>query len=191
MSTIAGMFPPSNALGSVRRAVMARRPKPWRQDVVARRQARSPGCQANKDALGNREGGSHVSVMILTLSDPAGCGDACGDEQKPRVPVLACADALREAGAEVQLVTACSDAEIDVAVKAVEAGTTRLIVAASMDAGRRGVVRRLVRRYAPPPSKRPAHLPPDRTVFDLPPLAVLPLTPAAPDLAGLLGLPQD
>ena len=37
------------------------------------------------------------------------------------------------------------------------------------------VVRRLVRRYAPPPSKRPAELPADRTMFDLPPLAVLPL----------------
>jgi hypothetical protein len=131
--------------------------------------------------------------MILTLSDPAGCGDACGcgGTDQPRVPVLACADALRASGATVQLVTACSDAEIDAAVKQVEVGEARLIVAAASDAEIRAVVRRLVRRYAPPPSKRPADLPPDRTVFDLPALAVLGLAPAVPDLVGLLDLPRD
>ena len=76
------------------------------------------------------------------------------------------------------------DAEIDTAVKTVEAGEARLVVAAATDGELRAVVRRLVRRYAPPPSKRPAELPADRTVFDLPPLAVLPLAPAVPDLVG-------
>jgi hypothetical protein len=159
-----------------------------------------------------------MSVMILTLSDPAtsrddpatvhdpatvndpatindsaGCGGACGcgDGPKARVPVLACADALRAGGADVELVTACSDAEIDAVVKMVEAGEAQLIVAAATDSELRGVVRRFVRRYAPPPSKRPAELPPDRTVFDLPPMSVLPLLPAVPDLVGLLNLPTD
>ena len=131
-------------------------------------------------------------VVILTLSDPAGHGDACGrgDADTPRVPVLACADALRAGGATVALVTAGSDADIDTALKPVEAGDARLVVAAATDAELRAVVRRLVRRYAPPPSNRPTDLPPDRTVFDLPPLALLSLTPAVPDLVGLLDLPR-
>ncbi len=134
-----------------------------------------------------------MSVMILTLGDAAGCGAGCGcgDAQAPRVPVLACADALRAGGAEVQLVTACSDAEIDVAVKTVQAGDCRLVIAASTDAEIQAVLRRLVRRYAPPPSKRPAELPPNRTVFDLPAVGVLALAPATPELIGLLGLAGD
>lgn len=134
-----------------------------------------------------------MSVMILSLSDPAGCGDACGcgDTENIRVPVLACADALRAGGAQVQLVTACSDADIDTAIKPVEAGDVRLVVAAATDAELRAVLRRLVRRYAPAPSKRPADLPADRTIFDLPPLAVLALAPAMPELVGLLDLPRD
>ena len=62
-------------------------------------------------------------------------------------------------------------------------------MAAATDAELRAVVRRMVRRYAPPPSKRPAELPPGRTVFDLPPLGVLPLTPAVPALVRSLALP--
>ena len=50
---------------------------------------------------------------------------------------------------------------------------------------------RLVRRYAPPPSKRPADLASNRTVPDLPPIAVLPLDAASTtDLAAQLGLPR-
>jgi hypothetical protein len=124
-------------------------------------------------------------VVILTLHDP----------QRPRaaerVPVLACADALRAGGATVELVTAASDAEIDAATMPVESGDARLVVAAAADAELRGVVRRIVRRFAPPPSKRPAELPPDRTVYDLPPLAVLPLTPAIPPIVTALGLPIE
>ena len=137
-------------------------------------------------------------VVIVTLRDNAARGDACGGSgcgcgaaEPVRVPVLTCADALRAGGATVELVTACSDAEIDAATKPVEAGEARLIVAAATDAELRGVVRRIVRRYAPPPSKRPAELPPGRTVFDLPALGVLPLTPGVPTLVRSLALPDD
>jgi hypothetical protein len=137
-------------------------------------------------------------VVIVTLRDNAARGDACGGSgcgcgapEQGRVPVLTCADALRAGGATVDLVTACSDAEIDAATKPVEAGEARLIVAAATDAEVRGVLRRIVRRYAPPPSKRPAELPAGRTVFDLPPLGVLPLAPAVPALVRSLALPGD
>lgn len=136
-------------------------------------------------------------VVILTLRDPAqhGCGGgdacACGAEGPVRVPVLACADALRAGGATVDLVTAGSDADIDAAVKAVEAGEARLIVAAASDAEVRAVVRRMVRHLSPPPSKRPPELPANRTVLDLPPLSVLPLAPAVPALVYALDLPTS
>jgi NAD(P)-dependent dehydrogenase (short-subunit alcohol dehydrogenase family) len=105
------------------------------------------------------------------------------------VPVLACADALKADGATVDLVTAGSDDDIDAAVKPVEAGEVRLILAAATDAEVRAVVRRMVRHLVPPPSKRPVELPPNRTIFDLPPLSVLPLVPAVPPLSSALSLP--
>ena len=133
-------------------------------------------------------------VVILTLRDARGgtaegcvCGaGGCGDDDRPRVPVLECTDALHEPHARVDLVTACDDSEIDTALKA----GGRLVVAAATDAELRAVVRRMTRMHAPPPSKRPAELPPNRTMFDLPPLAVLPLAPAMPDLVTRLGLPS-
>jgi hypothetical protein len=131
--------------------------------------------------------------VILSLGDGAGCAtSACrcaGDA--PRVPVLTCADALREQGARVDTVTACSDSELDTALKPVEAGDAILVVAAATDGEIRAVVRRLVRRYAPPPSKRPVDLAPGRTMYDLPPLAVLPMAPAVPDLVARLKVPHD
>ncbi len=134
-------------------------------------------------------------VVILTLRDPAahGCGAggacACGSEGPARVPVLACADALRAGGATVEAVTADTEAAIDEVVKPVIAGEARLVVAAASDAEVRAVVRRLVRALAPPPSRRSEGLPANRTVFDLPPLAVLPLAPSVPPLCAALGLP--
>jgi hypothetical protein len=134
-------------------------------------------------------------VVILTLRDPArhGCagGDACacGESGPARVPVLTCSDALKAGGAAVELVTADSDADIDVVVKRVVAGEARLVVAAATDAEVRAVVRRAVRALAPPPSRRPDDLPANRTVPDLPPLSVLPLSPAVPPLCTALGLP--
>jgi len=134
-------------------------------------------------------------VVILTLRDPVrhGCasGDACGCsvDGPARVPILACADVLRAGGATVELATAESDAEIDVVVKRVAAGEARLVLAAATDAEVRAVVRRAVRTLAPPPSRRPDDLPDNRTVPDLPPLAVLPLTPAVPPLCAALELP--
>lgn len=136
-------------------------------------------------------------VVILTLRDPVqhGCGGgdgcACGTQGAARVPVLACADALRERGATAEPVTAESDAEIDEAVKPVLAGEARLVVAAASDAEVRAVVRRMVRALAPPPSRRPDDLPANRTVYDLPPLSVLPLAPAVPPICAALGLPTS
>jgi hypothetical protein len=123
-------------------------------------------------------------VVILSLSDGAECAAAT-----PRVPVLACADALREHGLSVEIVTATDDSEIDTVVK----GDHLLVLAAATDGEIRGVVRRMVRHSAPPPSKRPAEMPVGRTMFDLPPLAVLPLAPAVPALLDAFGpgLPRD
>ncbi|GHJ12105.1 diacylglycerol kinase family protein [Micromonospora sp. AKA38] len=167
-------------------------------------------------------------VVLLTLGSErdapgAGCGsggaccggadetvEAAGEErcETPRVPVLACADALTARGARVTTVTARSDAEIDEVLARLDGpprpdgltwpdpdGKTRLIVATASDGQLRAVLRRLVRRYAPPPSRRPADLAEDRTLPDLPPVGVLPLDPAragtARDLAAQLGLPRD
>ncbi|SDY23126.1 hypothetical protein SAMN05444365_1011138 [Micromonospora pattaloongensis] len=160
-------------------------------------------------------------VVLLTLgtgAGPGGGGDACcgscteGESDRcgdaPRVPVLRCADALTAAGARVETVTAHSDAEIDAVLARLDGpprpdgltwpdqdGKTRLIVAAATDGQLRAVLRRLVRRYAPPPSRRPADLADNRTVPDLPPIGVLPLDPARAgaqrDLAAQLGLPRE
>jgi hypothetical protein len=162
-------------------------------------------------------------VVLLTLEEgaPAGsscgtgagcCGGSSGTTDKgacaPRVPVLTCADALTAAGARVELVSARSDADIDAVVARFDAparadgvtwpdpdGKTRLIVATATDGQLRAVVRRFVRRYAPPPSRRPADLAHNRTVPDLPALGILPLDPAGSaghhDLAAQLGLARD
>jgi hypothetical protein len=155
-------------------------------------------------------------VILLSLVEKAaggdgcgGCGDSCGGSAAatvcaPRTPVLACADALRDKGARVEIVMAASDQEIDAVLARFDGparpdGLTwpdpdtklRLVVASAADGQLRAVVRRLVRRYAPPPSKRPADLAAVRTVPDLPPIAILPLDPGnTGDLAAQLGLPR-
>jgi len=150
-------------------------------------------------------------VVILTLEEPpTGCGGDCGacgagaGETTVRTPVRHCADALTKAGARVETVTAYHDEAIDEVLARFDgpesptgmrrpdpASRTRLIVAVATDAQLRHVVRRLVRRYAPPPSKRPDDLPADRTVPDLPPVGVLPLdAKESGDLAARLGLPR-
>ncbi|MEV0609731.1 hypothetical protein AB0I61_25505 [Polymorphospora rubra] len=163
-------------------------------------------------------------VVLLTLSaaddQKAACGtgggccggasepgdDECADT--PRVPVLNCADALTTAGARVTMVTAHSDAEIDAVLARLdgparpdgldwpdEDAKTRLIIATASDSQLRAVMRRMVRRYAPPPSRRPADLAANRTLPDLPAIGILPLDPARSadqrDLAAQLGLPRD
>jgi hypothetical protein len=159
-------------------------------------------------------------VVLLSLTEGGGsgagaCGAACGGCgsggavpkacETPRVPVLKCAEALTAAGARVETVTACSDAEIDAVIARFDAparpdglcwpdqdSKLRLVVASATDGQLRAVMRRLVRRYAPPPSKRPADLADNRTVPDLPPVAILPLDPAGrTDLAAQLGLPRE
>jgi hypothetical protein len=141
---------------------------------------------------------SVYDVVVLTLRDhDAGCDG-------PRVPVLACADALTATGARVESVTAGSDADIDAVLARLDGppradglpwpdpdGKSRLVVASAVDGQLRAVVRRLVRRYAPPPSRRPTDLADDRTVPDLPAVGVLPLDPSTTgDLAAQLGLPR-
>ncbi|MFG1607247.1 hypothetical protein [Actinoplanes sp. NPDC049265] len=143
-------------------------------------------------------------VVVLSLAEGGSGCEGCGEACSPRTPVLVCADELRRAGARVETVTAHSDAEIDDVLARFDGparadGLTwpsaeteqRLVVAAATDGQLRAVVRRLVRRYAPPPSKRPDDLAANRTVPDLPPLAILPLDPASTsDLAAQLGLPR-
>jgi hypothetical protein len=140
-------------------------------------------------------------VVVLTVAGPEEAGTV-------RAPVRTCADALSAAGARVSTVTATSDREIDEALSRLDAparpdglawpdpgAATRLVVAVTSDGQLRAVVRRMVRRWAPPASRRPADLPAGRTVPDLPPVALLPLGPpvssAAGDLAGQLGLPRE
>jgi hypothetical protein len=175
----------------------------------------SPMHQANKTL---RRSAAVFDVVILSLGEApradacgngAGCG-ACGGGEAadvaacaPRVPVLTCADALVAAGARVETVTAGSDADIDAVLARFDGPARpdglawpdpdskhRLVVAAATDGQLRAVVRRLVRRYAPPPSRRPEDLPGDRTVPDLPAVAVLPLDPGGTGLTRQLGLPH-
>jgi hypothetical protein len=121
-------------------------------------------------------------VVLLTLADaPAeGCTNA-----GPRVPVLACRDALVAGGARVEIVTAASDSDIDEVLDR----EAKLVVAAIADGQVRAVVRRMTRRYAPPPSERPESLPADRTLPDLPPIGILPMGEV--DLVTRLGLPVE
>jgi hypothetical protein len=124
-------------------------------------------------------------VVILSLVEGGSCGR--------RVPALHCADMLTSLGARPETVVAGSDAEIDEVLARFDdpfAGTKyRLIIAPETDGQLRHIVRRLVRRMAPPPSRRPADLPEHRTIPDLPALGILPLAPGG--LAARLGLPSD
>ncbi len=83
-------------------------------------------------------------------------------------------------GAKAYPMVADSDAMIDDALARLQ--DVRLVIAAETTGQLRHVVRRLVRRYAPPPSRRPADFPINRTIPDLPAIGVLPLAPLAFDL---------
>lgn len=124
-------------------------------------------------------------VVILSLVEDGSCGR--------RVPALQAADVLTSLGARPETVAAGSDAEIDEVLSRFgdpDVGTKyRLIIASETDGQLRHIIRRLVRRMAPPPSKRPASLPADRTIPDLPALGILPLAPGG--LAERLGLPTS
>jgi hypothetical protein len=131
---------------------------------------------------GDKEDGQVYDAVILALDDAP--ISACSTPQ-PRVPVLACRDALVAGGLSVDLARAGADEDIDEVLESL--GAARLVVAAATDGQLRAVVRRLVRRYAPPPSQRPDDLPDGRTLPDLPPLAVLPMGDVP--LVTQLGLP--
>jgi hypothetical protein len=119
---------------------------------------------------------------VIVLSVEEGC---------LRTPVLACRDALAAEGAQVSTVVAGSDADLDEVIARLDAppredGLTwpsvdgpRLVVAASAVGQLRAVLRRMVRRYAPPPSRRPGDLADHRTIPDLPPIGILPMYGAA------------
>ncbi|WP_428962680.1 diacylglycerol kinase family protein [Micromonospora fluostatini] len=169
------------------------------------------GCGSDGACCGGRPDAPDPDTGTTPPADAgAGTGGVAGEEHcaTPRVPVLACTDALTARGARVETVTARSDAEIDAVLARFDGpprpdgltwpdpdGKTRLVVAVASDAQLRAVLRRLVRRYAPPPSRRPDDLAGNRTVPDLPPVGVLPLDPARStthrDLAAQLGLPRD
>ena len=107
-----------------------------------------------------------------------------------RVPVLACRDALRK-GADVEVLELDSDSDVDDAVKRAAVDGGRLVVAGG-DGQVRAVLRRMVRRALPRGGERPADLPSDRTVPDLPAIGILPLDAAGDvDLAAKLGLPRS
>ncbi|GAA0239375.1 hypothetical protein GCM10009539_25870 [Cryptosporangium japonicum] len=107
-----------------------------------------------------------------------------------RVPVLSCRDALRK-GANVEVLELDSDTDVDAAVKRAAVDGARLVVAGG-DGQLRAVLRRMVRRSLPRGGERPADLPSDRTVPDLPAIGVLPLDAGADaDLAAKLGLPRS
>ncbi len=160
------------------------------------------GC-GGSDTHGDGGGGSDTHGDGCGGSDTHGDGGGCGGQT--RAAVRHCVDVLTAAGASVTLVTATSDADIDAVLARLDAPARadglcwpaggageppRLVVAATGDAQLRAVVRRMVRRYAPPPSRRPDDLRADRTVPDLPAVAILPLAPPDPtDLVYRLGLP--
>jgi hypothetical protein len=133
---------------------------------------------------GDKEAGQVYDAVLLALDDAP--VSACSTPQ-PRVPVLACRDALVAGGLSVDLATAYADEDIDEVLASL--GEAKLIVAAATDGQLRAVVRRLVRRYALPPGQRPDDLPADRTLPDLPPLGVLPMGDVA--LVTQLGLPSS
>ena len=121
----------------------------------------------------------------------------CATRRDPRVPVLACRDALapgwRRGGDDRGLLRR-GHRRGPQAVRPGDGLTWRgpAVVATASDAQLRAVLRRMVRRYAPPPAAAPPTSPGNRTVPDLPPLGILPLTPGgATDLVAQLGLPLD
>lgn len=114
---------------------------------------------------------------------------APGPETASRVPVLTCADALREQSV-TEVVPLDSDEEVDAALSRASELGARIVVAGG-DGQLRAVLRRMVRRVAPRKGERPAGLERDRTIPDLPPVGILPLDPADDsDLVAQLGLPR-
>ncbi|MGA8113501.1 MAG: hypothetical protein WCA46_07570 [Actinocatenispora sp.] len=148
-----------------------------------------------------------IEVVLLSLGHGSDCDDACGGDGGcaggcggnadltggVRVPVLTCRDALRAGGASVRIVEANSDGEIDQVIEdSLVDSDGRLVVVGNTDGEPRAVVRRMLRRFAPPPSRRPDDLPAGRTVPDLPPIGILCLDPGGnDDLVARLDLPRD
>jgi hypothetical protein len=120
---------------------------------------------------------------------------ALGEGSGSRVPVLACRDALR-AGAEVTVVQAETEADVDAAVAGPLGDPSARLVIAGGDVAAATVLRRMVRRVRPRGGDRTG-LRDDRTIPDLPPVGLLPLDTRAEhdgshdDLVAHLGLPRS
>jgi hypothetical protein len=163
-------------------------------DVVLLTFAQTPPSAAGCGSCGGTGAG-------CALPAPA---TSCGTSAPPRAAVLTCRDALVAGGATVEIVTVDADTGIDALLPRFDGparpdgltwpGTDgpRLVVACAADGQLRAVLRRMVRRYAPPPSRRPSDLPATRTMPDLPVIGILPLDRTARgDLAERLDLPRD
>ncbi|WP_025273054.1 diacylglycerol kinase family protein [Haloglycomyces albus] len=122
-----------------------------------------------------------MKTVVLTLTERS-CSDS-----GPRTQVLHFLDELKRRGLDTELVSASTEREVDPIVERTDA---RIVIAADSDSQLNAVVGRAVRRLSPPPSQRPEDMRRDRTVPDLPPLAVLPLA-ETPDLVRELNLPTD
>ncbi len=208
--TLADAAPPAAGCGACGSSCSSAAPSaaPATDPPTAGCLAAEPGGLGGDPPAGSTAGAGAVAGSGAGAAAGSAGGVATATCAPPRAAVLACRDALVAAGVEVELVTAASDAEIDAALACFDgppradglrwpdqSGGTRLVVAVAVDGQLRAVVRRLVRRYAPAPSRRPADLPAGRTLPDLPPLAILPLhrdvSGPYPDLADRLGLPRD
>jgi hypothetical protein len=121
-----------------------------------------------------------VNVVVLTLveSDCSNPG--------PRTQALHLADELKSRGAAVRPAEARTPQDKHAGVADPE---ERIVLAADTDEQVNAVVARLTRLALPAPSKRPEGLPDGRTIPDLPPLAVLPLS-GTPGIVVRLGLPE-
>lgn len=154
--------------------------------------AEADGTAADAAGPGDPTGGQDSACGCGGGDSACGCGGrdsacGCGTDSAPRAQVLACRDALREQGATVSLPTAYSDTDIDEVIAKLDGPTRpdgltfpaadgpRLVVVSAAAGQVRAVIRRMVRRYAPPPSRRPKDLPAGRTVPDLPPIGILPV----------------
>lgn len=123
-----------------------------------------------------------TNTHVFLIAPGAGVGG--------RVPVLACADALRDGGATVEVVEVDSHREVTAALERAAELDAKLVVAGG-DGQLRSVVRQQVRLALPRGGQRPADMPANRTIADLTPVGVLPLDPDADDdLAAALRLPR-
>jgi hypothetical protein len=121
-----------------------------------------------------------VNVVVLTLVE-TDCSNP-----GPRTQALHLVDELKARGAVVRTAEASTPEAVDTIL---DDPDERIVLAADTDEQVNAVMARLVRHAIPAPSKRPEGLPEGRTIPDLPPMAVLPLS-GVPGIVTRLGLPE-